>query len=183
MRRLRALPASVSFDATGRAFTKVNGKFITLGRDGDPQAKLNYATVIQQVTNGASREADAEPACVKSTAIMNEVCLRFLTEHCPRYRTSTGTESAEVRCFKSVIKVLREMYGETPADGFGLLRLRSVRDAMVEKGWSRKFINKQICQAWLIFRLGVGWEMVPGTVVNELETVPALIEGETTAPE
>ncbi len=179
--RPRNVTPQYRVDATGRAFTKVNGKFITLGRDGDPQARIKFATVIQQVISGELPSHDSDSSI--QTVSVNELCLRFLIDYCPRYRTSNNSESAEVRCFRSVIKILRAMYGETPADEFGPLRLRSVREAMVEKGWSRKFINKQIGRVRLIFRLGVSWEMVRGIVVTELKTVPALIEGETSAPE
>jgi len=54
---------------------------------------------------------------------------------------------------------------------------------MVAAGWSRRWINRQIGRIRLIFRIGVSWEMVRPDVVAALKTLPALVVGETIAPE
>lgn len=169
-------------DRTGRAFTKIDGKFVTLGRGDNPDSRQRYAALLQ---NLATRLPVDEPSQRggQYRATINEVCLRFLTDHCPRYRTSSGDESAEVRCFKGVMRLLRELFGDTRADDFGPLKLRTVRKAMVDAGWSRKFVNKQIGRLRLIFRLAVSWKMVRPDVVTALASVPALMPGESSAPE
>ncbi len=127
--------------------------------------------------------AAAKPGSPVSRPKINLLCLRFLTDYATRYRQPDGRPSAEVDCFKSVIRLLRQLFGTTVADEFGPLRLRVVRDAMVTAGWSRRWINRQIGRIRLIFRVGVSWAMVRPEVVVALKTLPALVPGETSAPE
>ncbi|WLD11390.1 hypothetical protein [Planctellipticum variicoloris] len=49
----------------------------------------------------------------------------------PKYKTADGQPSAEQACFKGVVKILRRLFGETPAAEFGPVKLRLVRSEMV----------------------------------------------------
>lgn len=171
-------------DLDGRAFAKVSGKFITLGRADSPESRLRYAALLSDLAQGKPVEPKREPKSQPGAVSVSELCLRFLTDYAlPRYKKSDGKPSAEVDCFKSVIRILGELFGETPAGEFQALRLRTVRQKMIEAGWSRRWINKQIGRLRLMFRVAASWEMIRPDVLASLETVPALTVGETTAPE
>lgn len=127
---------------------------------------------------------------------MAELCLRFVTEELPRY------SQAEQHCFRGAIRILHQLYGETPAAQFGPLALRAVRASMIRgakaselppaadgtpakdrKPWSRSFTNKEIKRVRQLFRYGISWEMVPQSVADALATVKALAPGESEAAE
>ncbi|WP_397571922.1 hypothetical protein [Schlesneria sp. T3-172] len=75
-----------SIDRNGRAFTKVDGRFVSLGRGDNPESRRRYAVLLTEHTGLA---AIASPATEKKPAVtVNELLLRFVTEELPRYSTS-----------------------------------------------------------------------------------------------
>lgn len=178
-----------SVDATGRAFTKVSGRFISLGRADDPESQIRFADVLKRHAAGES-VAPKKSTDASGGIPVNVLLVRFCTEELPRY------SAAEQFCLKGAIRILRQSFGDTPTAEFGPLKLRAVRDAMVKgdatlkdndgkpsprKPWSRGFTNHQIRRLRTIFRWGVSWELVPQTVVDALATLTALKPGETEA--
>lgn len=161
-----------------------DGRQVWFGHKSNPEAGERYAAFLRALTTPAAVPVEDSTDSTNSRRVtVSEVCLKFVTDHFPRYQTSTGAESAEKRCMVGVIRILRRMFGETPADDFGPLKLRQVRQAMVDAGWSRRFINKQVIRLRFIFRLAVSHELVRPGVLAALDSVPALIPGETTAAE
>lgn len=179
-------------DQTGRAFTKVNGRKISLGRSDSPQAQQRYAKVLEDHAQGLLSETAQKPVDKRPALTINELLLSFIGKEIPRYSRS------ERLCQAAAIKVLRQFFGETPVDDFGPLRLRIVRDSMIagdptatdaadapepRKPWARKTVNRQIKRLQAIFRWGVSFEMVPESVATALGTLRVLKKGETAAAE
>ena len=168
---------------SGCARCTVNGKDYWLGQFGTPESKRRYAELLDRLAKG---ELDAPPGTPPSTSgvvSVNELCLRFVTDQFPKYRRPDGSESAECDCYRGVFKILRRLYGETPVAEFGPLRLRKVRDCMVDAGWCRRFVNKQVGRLRHLFRWGISWEIVPPSVAEALKSVEALRPGDTKAPD
>lgn len=183
MGRPRKTVPKYSVDKNGRAFTKVDGKFISLGRADSPDSKLRYAALLSDVAQGKSFARRREPTTGQGF-LVSELCVRFLTDYAyQRYTKVDGTPNDEVRCFKCVIRILTDLFAMTPANEFQALRLRTVRQKMIEKGWARKWINKQVARVRLMFRVAVSWEMVRPDVLASLQSVPPLSVGESSAPE
>ncbi|MDB5344291.1 MAG: site-specific tyrosine recombinase XerD [Schlesneria sp.] len=187
MSRPRNTIPKFSVDRNGRAFTKVHGCFISLGRSDDPQSRIRYAAVLTEQASG--RPAVVTP---KAAVTLNELFLKYVTDELPRF------SSSERHCQMTVIRMVRQLFGFVPVAEFGPLKLRAVRDAMVagdpnqkdragkpnpRKPWSRNTVNRQVKRLRAIIRWGVSWEMVSSTVVDALDTVASLTAAETTAAE
>lgn len=181
MSRPRNAYPKLCTDKTGRCFCKVDGKFVTLGRDGDPETQRRYGELLASLATATATKPSSGPP--RSGLTVNELCVKFITEVLPKYQTSDGQPSAEQACFKGVIRILRRLFGETPAAEFGPVKLRLARSEMVETGWARKHINKQVCRLRYIFKFAVSWELVPPSIVDSLKTVPGLEAGHTKARE
>ena len=186
MPRPKSLIPKLCIDKSrNRAFCKVDGKFVVLGPAGSADAQLAYGRVLKALEEqrgleaavAASKPSQSVPRELKPSVTLNEVLLRFITERLPKYA------AAERRCIKSAIKIARELYGETIADEFDVLRLRTVREAMIRKGWSRSFINKQIKRLKTVIRWAVGWNLVSQTLADSLRNVESLEAGDSEAPE
>lgn len=193
MPRPKATIPKFCIDRNGRAFTKVDGRFISLGRGDDPKSRQRYAVVLTEHAQGRTVERARQPAPTEPRVLsVNELLLQYAAKELPRF--SEG-EQHPMRC---VIRILRELFGETPAAEFGPLRLRVVRDAMIagdpnatnaegkpkpRKPWSRGVVNKQIKRVRAIFRWGVSFELVPQTVADALASVRSIVAGETSAEE
>lgn len=169
-------------DSNGRAFTKVCGRFISLGKAGTPDAARRYAEVLTANANGQEIVKASKPTPPKRCLTINELCIQFVTREIPRY------SSGEAYAFKAAIRVLRPLFGDTPVDDFGPVRYRLMRDSMVagdvatdRKPWARPTVNRQAKRIRQIFRWGVSHELVPVEIVHRLDTVRSLAMGETTA--
>lgn len=165
---------------SGQAVCYVDRKPVYLGRHGSPESRRKYGELLAQLES-APRVASSAGSPRPLT--LAELLLKFATEHLPKYKTPEGGPSAEQDCYKGVIKIIRELFAETPAAEFGPVKLRLVRKQMVATGWSRKHINRQVCRARAIFKWAVGWELVPASVFEALRAVAALEPGETSARE
>ncbi|MFO1042232.1 MAG: site-specific integrase [Planctomycetaceae bacterium] len=180
-----------SIDKTGRAFTKVDGRFISLGRGDNPESRQRYAAILTAHTSGKLVEKSPQTAQSKAITI-NELLLRFVTEALPKYSAS------ERHCQMTVIRLTRKLFGHTAAAEFGPLKLRTLREAMIagdpderdsdgtpkpRKPWSRNTVNRQVKRLRAIFRWSVSWELVPASVVDALDMVASLTASETTAAE
>ena len=182
MARPRTLVPRLCTDKTGRCFCKVRGKFVSLGRADDPQVHQRYAALLTSL-NSSPVSTPTAASTAPTGITVSELMLKFALEVMPKYRRSDGQPSAEQDCFRSVIKIVRRLFGETPAVDFGPLRLRLCRSEMVKAGWSRKFVNKQTGRLRLMFRWAVSWELIPQVVADALKSVAPLDPGETEARE
>jgi hypothetical protein len=70
------------------------------------------------------------------------------------YYRKNGKPTNEVRMIKASIKIVRELYGRTPASKFGPLALQAVREAMIGKDWCRNQINKHVDRVKRMFKFG-----------------------------
>jgi integrase len=185
MPRPKSLIPKLCIDKSrNRAFCKVDGRFVTLGPAGSAKAQAAYGKLLQELASRgadaaieAAKQRESVPAEPKPVATLNDVFLRFVTDRLPKYA------AAEKRCIRSAIRMARELYGSTVADEFDVLRLRTVREAMVRKGWSRSFINKQVKRLRMVIRWAVGWKLVSQTLSDSLRSVESLEEGDSEAPE
>ena len=105
-------------------------------------------------------------------------------DHAQRYyRKPDGTPTSEVDNMRQALRPLRRFYGETPAKKFGPLAMAALQQKMIELGWCRTFINRQINRVRMCFKWGVSKEMIPSSVYEALRTVTALSAGRSDATE
>lgn len=174
-------------DAKGRAFTKVDGKFISLGRGDNPDSRTRYAALLTRLATGQPLQPEAPATSTTGVVTLNELMLQYTLKELPRF------SPAEQHCQKCAIRICREMFGVVNVAEFGPLKLRKVREAMVAGDpnakpkpripWCRGFVNKQIKRLRSIIRWGVSWELVPQTVADALGSVKSLGIGESSARE
>jgi integrase len=167
---------------SGRAVVFIDRKPVYLGKHGSPESLRKYGEIIASQAVAPADEPSPEPVAAGDCTV-NVLLLKFATEWMPKYLTSDGERSAEQDCFLGVIRILRVLFGETTTASFGPAKYHAARKAMIDKGWCRKFINKQCSRLRMIFQLGVTWEMVPLEVYQIIDLVPPLRYGDSAAPE
>lgn len=167
-----------------RAFCKVDGKFVSLGNAGSPESMAAYGNLLRELAEhgkdaaiSAVKRHESVPREPKPEIPLSELFLRFINERLPKYAP------AERRCIRGAIRIARALYGETPAEDFDVLRLRTVRDGMIRHGWGRSFINKQVKRLRMVIRWAVGWKIVSQTLAESLKAVEPLEPGDSDAPE
>jgi integrase len=148
------------------------------GRWGSPESIEAYARIIRVWESGGRRFPDRDdPGIGDPGCTTGEVLLEFW-----RWAQDYYTAS-EASAFRSVIRLVRDLYASTQACDFSPRRLEMCRDSMIERGWSRKSINRQVTRVRQIFGYGVRRGLVSVEVHMALKSVPALRRGKSAARE
>ncbi len=166
--------------ASGQAVVKLNGRMFYLGPHGTETSKREYDRLVAEwLANGRTLPADERD----EELTVGEVALAYLQFAKQEYRRGDGL-SGEFDEVRLAIRAMNELYAELFASDFGPLRLRVVRDRMIESGTlSRNTINKRIRKIVACFRWAAGRELIEPSVPAKLETLDNLRRGRSAARE
>lgn len=187
--RRPGVPAYLKHRASGQAITVVRledgrRKQIYLGPHASPESHRKYREVLARYLNPAtdleSEEADGRSHAGRTVA---DVVAQFLAWAEGYFRRPDGTPTREFPNYHAAVKFLLKLYRDEPADEFGPLKLKKVRELMVEQGWARPTINKQVGRLKRVFKWAVENELVQAEVFSRLQPVAGLKRGRTTAHE
>jgi integrase len=114
---------------------------------------------------------------------MAELLLRYF-KHAERHYRGPGDEpTSEMYEIRIVIRVLRELYAETPVSEFGPLCVKAARQRWVNDGRSRSECNRRVAIIKRIFKWAVSEELVSPVVFHAVASVVGLQKGRTSARE
>jgi hypothetical protein len=135
---LNRVPAYRLHKVSGNAVVTLDGRDIYLGPHGSALSRAEYNRVIAEwMANGRQLPKPSE-----STTIV-AIIARYWP-HVKQYYRKNGQETSEVNSVRNALRPLEEIYGHTQAADFGPLALKALREAMIRRGWSRKYVNDQI---------------------------------------
>jgi integrase len=185
MPRLQGIPSYRRHKQSGRAIVTLRGpdgsrQDVLVGEYGQPASRQEYARVIAEWQANARR---ASAAAAGPDLTVAELMAAFRDHAVEHYRRPDGTPTSELGNFRLAFRPLKELYAHTPAAAFGPIALRTVRTRMVEGGAARRRINKWVNRLRHVFKWGTHQELVPVTVYQALQTVPALAAGRSAARE
>jgi integrase len=171
------IPAICHHKPSGQALVRLNGRDHYLGPYGSGASQAAYNRLIGEWMAGGRQL----PAAPPTPLTINEVLVSY-KEHVEEYYCRPdGQPTTEVNNIRYALRPLRKLYGSLPAMDFGPLKLITVRDAMIDLGWSRNGINKQIGRIKQFFKWAVSRELVPAGVYHALVTVRGLAPGRSSA--
>jgi integrase len=157
-----------------------NRRDVLLGKYGTVQSRAEYVRVIAEWEAGGRARP---PAAAVADLTINELILAYYT-HCEEYyRSPDGEPTSEVGNVRRALRLLRALYGHTPAAGFDSLALDAVRARMIEDGLCRNRVNKDADRIKRMFKWAVAKRMLPVGVYQLLQTVEGLRAGRSTAKE
>lgn len=84
----------------------------------------------------------------------------------------------ERSCQEAVKGLLLKLHAATPVSAFGPIALRAVRQVMVDRGWSRRYANRQTQRIIAVFRWGESHELCPAGKAASLRELEPLREGD-----
>jgi integrase len=168
------------------AVVRIDGHDIYLGRHGSDESWQKYWQIIAQWNlTGAvptlEATAPAEPAITPLT--IAELVLMFEKHAEVYYRRADGTPTGELENYRNAFKTLKEMFGDTPATDFGPMRLKLVRQRMIDSGLSRGVINRRVQRLVGLIGFAVENELIPQDRHHALKAVKALRKGRSAARE
>jgi integrase len=166
---------------SGQARVTLNGKDHLLGPYGSKESREAYDRLIAEwlVNRGRAptqAEEEQEPLSV------NELILAYW-KFAVEYYGFDANDRGDAYCLRDALRVVKALYGSTPALDFGPLALKACRWQMVEKSWSRNYANAQVDRVRRMFRWAAEEELLPGSVYDNLAKVTGLRKGKCKARE
>lgn len=99
------------------------------------------------------------------------------------YYRKRGKPTREHGLIVEICRSIKHLYGRSPANEFGPIALKSVRQTLIDHGNSRKHINKQIDRVKRMFRWAAAEEIISSRIPEALSMVAGLRKGRTKAKE
>jgi hypothetical protein len=105
---------------------------LLLGTFGSPASRAEYRRVLAELEVNSGRYLLKEDVSVPSGLTVSELCLRFWKHAEHYYRLADGSPSGEQDHFEYALKPVLDLYGHTLAAEFGPLKLKAVRQQMID---------------------------------------------------
>lgn len=161
--------------STGQAVVTLAGRDFYLGVYGTPESRREYQRLLAE-WHAAGR--NLPPSYADPGRTLAEVMLAYLN-FAEGYYLSGG-ELAGIKC---ALKAVRELYADLPAADFSPLKLKAVREKLIDRKISRGVINQWIGRIKRMIRWATENELVPGSVYHALQAVRGLQRGRSEARE
>jgi integrase len=187
MRSLRT-PSLRRHKPSSLGVVTLNGKDHYLGHwpatsKSPPEAvRLAYDTLIAEWLAAGRRLQPVQEEQPQGISV-NELLLAFWQHAQRHYRHEDGAPTNELVNLRYSFRPLKELYGTLPAAELSPLKLKAVRQRLIDAGLCRTLINQRTGHILRLYRWAVAEELVPETVYRALLAVPGLQQGRTTAPE
>ncbi|MEZ6128957.1 MAG: site-specific integrase [Planctomycetaceae bacterium] len=173
----RRIPAYRHHKARNLAVVTLNGRDIYLGEFDSPESRAKYDTLI---ADWLCRNHEPPPPGAECS--LPQLMAAYLI-FAKGYYVKNGEQTREFGCITEALREVRRLYPDVKMSEFGPRALKAVRERMVELGWCRKYINKQIGRIVRMVKWGVSEELVAPGVYQALSTIAGLRKGRTEAPD
>ncbi len=165
-------------NGSDRAFVVFDGVRVHLGPYDSKASHEAYRRCVAEWLAGGGR-TNAPPDSITIVELI-DAFWKFAEGY---YANPNSDTTPELACYKQAFKPLKALYSETPAQDFGPIALKAVRQRMVDTGWCRPYVNSQVFRLKRVFKWAASEELIPASVFHRLETVESLRYGRTDAPE
>jgi hypothetical protein len=132
------LPTYRLHKPTGLAVVSIGGRDVYLGRHESPESRAEYDRIIAEWLATGRRPITADSASPTDLSV-NEMMLAYL-RHADSYYVKNGEPTTEPINIRLALRPLRQLYGHTLAREFGPLRLKTVRQAMIDSWSAPRFL-------------------------------------------
>lgn len=166
--------------SSGQARVTINGRDHLLGPYGSAVSRESYRRLVAEWVAGPERFA-AGTAPEKDLLSVNELILAYWT-YAVGYYGFDGRRGDEA-CLRDAMRVVKKLYGNASAAAFGPLALKTCRNEMLAKDWSRTYTNAQVDRVRRMFRWAVAEQLLPPSSWQALAAVPSLRKGKGVARE
>jgi hypothetical protein len=172
-----AFPSYRLHRQSGQAIVTLSGRDILLGKHGSTASKEEYRRLTVQWIAAGHHYVEPSPDMTIAELI------NVFRIHAEKYYQG----SAEADNFRCALRPLRKLYGQMPASEFGPLKLKAVREVMINAapgfGWSRKYANRQTRRIIHLFAWAAENEHVSAAVYQKIAVVKSLRAGRSAARE
>ena len=177
----KSVPSYRLHKPSGQARTIVRGKHIYLGKYNSPESRRKYARLLAEMSQPTTQDIAAGPN-PRSLLLVSEILAKYL-DFAEVYYADGGKPGKEFRAMIDAVSPVNELYGDSPADQFEPLKLKTLRQHLVEKGLCRTEINKRVGRIKRVFKWAVSEELISSSIHEGLRSVTGFKFGRTSARE
>jgi integrase len=142
------------------------------------RSREHYEKECQRI---AAWKLAKRPAVVAHPVVLvKELVLRFSDDAVRHYGSDTNSEYLH---YRRALKPLRELYGGEPLSAIGPLKLKQVREKMIDKGWCRDHVNSQFNRLRRMFKWAVENEHCTAEQYGAIALIAPERKGKSRAPE
>lgn len=163
----RRIPKYSLHKATGQARVRIDGRTYYLGAFESAESHRKYDELIAKWLSG-------ENLTTPDALTIARLCVKYVEEHAKPYYRKNGRQTSELSAIRGALRPLINRYGRCRVVDFGPVKLKAVRQAMVDVGIVRKSINRNVGRIRRMFKWGVENELVPVQVHGALAAVVGL---------
>lgn len=171
------LPKYREHKPTGQALVEYQGDRKYLGRYNTPESRRRYRAFIQKILDERGLIEDQQQPALAEVELVDDLIIAFL-----RWG-KTNFPAKEFAQFGYATTHLSLACGEVPATNFNPKDMKKARESMVEAGWKREHINRQVGRLKRVFKWGVEQTVVPLEVYGALTVMEPLKQGQSKAAE
>ena len=161
-RNLARLPKYRHYTPKDLAVVRLDGKDHYLGKYNSEESREKYRRLVAEWL--ATSQSDLPHRPTKSDSdgglTVSELILAYV-KFADGYYVKDGRPTVEPTNIRIVLRLVRRLYGITPANSFGPLALKAVREEMIRAGNCRSEINRRVGRIVRMFKWGVSEELVP----------------------
>lgn len=179
-RLVHSLPKYRKHRASGQAIVTLAGQDHYLGPHGTNVSKMRYDRLIAEFIT-AGRRGQQPLQATDGVPLID--LLAAYWRHCKSYYVKNGKPTNEQDAYRLIIKDVRALYEDLPANSFGPKCLKAVRERWINRQQARPTINKNMRRLTRVFKWAVAEELVPPSVYQALSAVPGLKKGRCSVPE
>lgn len=173
----KSVPAYRLHRATRQAVVTINGRDHYLGPHRSKASLVEYDRLISEWLASGRSASYGKPEASLSIA---ELLAAYLAHAKGYYGEGSRGEYANMIV---AVRPLKELYSRQPADSFGPLELKAIRQRFIDAGHCRSNINANVRRVVRVFRWAASEALLPPTVAQSLAMVPGLRRGRSEAPE
>ena len=164
--------------ASGNAFVELGGKRIYLGRFDTPESREKYHREL------ATFEANGRKLIPPHDEItIVEVVAFYLAHAKVHYQKPTGEPGIEFGNIIRGCRLLKKLYGSTPAVAFTPRDLKTLQSTWVRTGIVRSTVNRYVSIVKRLVKWAASEGYIPADTYLALTTVEGLRKGRSLAPD
>ena len=163
--------------SSGQARVTINGRDYLLGPWQSRTSIREYDRIVAEyLASGRSPSFGIE-----TEAYTVAMLIRDFLHHCKQYYGTAKT--SELHRIKPALKVVRDLYANHDAAGFGPSSYKAVRQVMIESGLTRQGVNARMKRVVRTWKWAASEGKLPASAFETLKLIPSLKAGRTAAPD
>jgi integrase len=166
--------------ATGQAVVRLQGRDYYLGVFDSPASHRAYQELIGKylLTGEVPKPVPKKPEPEDAGNTMAILAAKFL-----KYAEGYYQQSNEYTNYRLALQPVVQLYGDWKVAEFTCLEFRRCQDWWLSRGVSRQYINKQSKRLRAVLKWATSWRLYPAALLTEVQAVPGLKAGRTSARE